>query len=160
MHIGTHSWRLVPLDRLRYQRDNKFTNIMKLLLIILVALTSILQCVAHPVFHMDEEEANDSLLNTLLTASSGGLIFGFASLDCSDDGQDWTAGPASELSSWSSVTYGNGLFVAVADFGTNRVMTSPNGINWTSRTAAENNFWRSVTFANGIFVSVTDSGTN
>ena len=52
------------------------------------------------------------------------------------------------------MTFGNGLFVAVASSGTSRVMTSPDGINWTSRTAAESNCWTSVTYGNGLFVAV------
>ncbi len=39
--------------------------------------------------------------------------------------------PAAD-NNWNSVTYGNGLFVAVATSGTgNRVMTSPDGTTWT-----------------------------
>ncbi|GAB3034168.1 hypothetical protein GCM10027185_40020 [Spirosoma pulveris] len=57
------------------------------------------------------------------------------------------------------MTYGNGLFVAVAGDGTNRVMTSPDGITWTARTAAENNSWYSVTYGNGQFVAVAGDGT-
>jgi len=61
---------------------------------------------------------------------------------------------------WYSVTFGNGLFVAVAESGTgNRVMTSPDGVTWTSRTSAVDNTWKSVTFGNGLFVAVANSGT-
>jgi len=61
---------------------------------------------------------------------------------------------------WRSVTYGGGLFVAVADSGTgNRVMTSPDGITWTTRTSAANISWRGVTYGGGLFVAVADSGT-
>ena len=51
--------------------------------------------------------------------------------------------------SWNSVTYGNGLFVAVASSGTaNRVMTSPNGSTWTTRNTTGLDYaWSSVTFA-------------
>ncbi|CAG1006024.1 hypothetical protein RHIZO_03226 [Rhizobiaceae bacterium] len=61
---------------------------------------------------------------------------------------------------WESVTYGNGLFVAVGGSGTSRVMTSPDGVTWTSRTAAQNNYWHSVAFGNGTFVAVATDGTN
>jgi hypothetical protein len=58
------------------------------------------------------------------------------------------------------VTYGNGLFVAVAYSGTgNRVMTSPDGITWTIRTSAADNDWAGVTYGNGLFVAVAHSGT-
>jgi hypothetical protein len=72
----------------------------------------------------------------------------------------WTARSAAEANNWNSVTYGNGLFVAVASDGTNRVMTSPDGITWTARSAAEANGWRSVTYGNGLFVAVANNGTN
>jgi hypothetical protein len=71
----------------------------------------------------------------------------------------WVARSASENDSWNSVTYGNGVFVAIASIGTNRVMTSPDGFTWTSRLAAAMNEWSSVTFGEGIFVAVSTTGT-
>ncbi len=76
------------------------------------------------------------------------------------EGINWTARTAAEANQWTSVTYGNGLYVAVSFGGTNRVMTSPDGITWTARAAAELNFWISVTYGNGLFVAVAISGTN
>lgn len=38
--------------------------------------------------------------------------------------ENWTPQTAAEANGWRSVTYGNGLFVAVAWDGTHRVMTS------------------------------------
>ena len=77
----------------------------------------------------------------------------------SPDGITWTFRDApAETISWFSVTYGNGLFVAVGDSG--GVMTSPDGITWTARTAAEANQWQAVTYGNGVFVATADSGTN
>jgi hypothetical protein len=49
----------------------------------------------------------------------------------SPDGITWTA-QTIPLAEWSSVTFGNGIFVAV-DYG-NNVATSPDGIIWTLRT--------------------------
>jgi hypothetical protein len=74
----------------------------------------------------------------------------------------WTSRIAGANNSWTSVCYGNGLFVAVSSDGTidNKVMTSPDGINWTSRSAAENNSWQSVCYGNGLFVAVSSDGTN
>ena len=75
-------------------------------------------------------------------------------------GIDWTAGSAAAANSWRSVTYGNGLFVAVSALGIgNRVMTSPDGITWTIRTSAADNSWYSVTYGNGLFVAVSYTGT-
>jgi len=75
----------------------------------------------------------------------------------------WTSRTSAADNNWTSVTYGNGLFVAVADSGTgNRVMTSPDGITWTARTSAADNSWRGVTYggpAGGeLFVAVASSG--
>jgi hypothetical protein len=72
----------------------------------------------------------------------------------------WTARTASEANSWQSVTYGNGVFVAVASDGTNRVMTSTDGVTWTARTAASAYQWVSVTYGNGLFVAVEPTGQN
>jgi hypothetical protein len=74
----------------------------------------------------------------------------------SPDGITWTSRTSAADNSWSSVTYGNGLFVGVAGSGTgNRVMTSPDGITWTIRTSATDNIWNSVTYSNGLFVAVS-----
>jgi hypothetical protein len=75
-------------------------------------------------------------------------------------GTTWTGQTAAAANDWRSVTYGNGLFVAVSETGTgNRVMTSTDGATWTSRTSAADNEWRSVTFGNGVFVAVSGTGT-
>ena len=71
----------------------------------------------------------------------------------------WTPRTSAADNYWRSVTYGNGLFVAVASSGTgNRVMTmdysleliNPNPmrvtlVDFLSRTSAANNYWKSVT---------------
>jgi hypothetical protein len=81
-------------------------------------------------------------------------------------GIEWTSVSAGSPISWTDVTYGNGLFVAVAEFAdgfsatTSSVMTSPDGINWTTRIAPSTNAWRSVIYGNGLFVAVANSGTN
>ncbi len=73
------------------------------------------------------------------------------------DGITWTARTSLASPLWESVTFDNGLFVAVAP---NRVMTSPNGITWTLRTPASGNNWYGVTYGNGLFVAVSTNGTN
>jgi hypothetical protein len=71
-------------------------------------------------------------------------------------GTNWTARTAASALNWASVTYGNGLFVAVArSSGSSNVMTSPDGITWTLRmpsSIAMN--WNCVTYGNGLFVAV------
>ena len=78
----------------------------------------------------------------------------------SPDGITWTSRTSAADNGWLSITYGNGLFVAVAATGTgNRVMTSPDGITWTSRTSAADNTWFGITYGDGLFVAVSYSGT-
>ena len=72
----------------------------------------------------------------------------------------WKSRTCAADNGWLGVTYGNGLFVAVAYTGVgNRVMTSPDGITWTIRTSAADNYWRSVTYGNGLFVAVANTGS-
>jgi len=75
------------------------------------------------------------------------------------DGTTWTARSATEANFWSSVTFGNGTFVAVSTSGTNRVMTSTDGITWTARSVPAST-WTSVTYGNGLFVAVAGFGTD
>jgi hypothetical protein len=88
-----------------------------------------------------------------LLASVIGLL-PLASTSVGADGVTWTKHAASEQNNWRSVAFGNGIFVAVANSGTNRVMTSTDGISWTAQKAIADNAWTSVTFGNGLFVAV------
>ena len=54
--------------------------------------------------------------------------------------------------SLSDITYGDGIFVAVGEYG--RIVTSPDGTNWTVRTSGAYDFLYGVTYGNGIFVAV------
>ena len=60
---------------------------------------------------------------------------------------------------WWDIAYGNGTFVAVSPYGTDRVMTSPDGVTWTTRSAAESKSWWIVTFGNGLFLAVSLEGS-
>ena len=77
-------------------------------------------------------------------------------------GVEWVPRTSAADSGWTSVTWGNGTFVAVSGSpaGTaNRVMTSPDGTTWTARSAAVGNSWSSVTWGNGTFVAVSTDGS-
>ncbi len=92
-----------------------------------------------------------------LIGALGVLVMPATSLGAA--GITWTSQTSAADNYWSSVTYGNGLFVAVAGSGLgNWVMTSPDGITWTGRNAAADNSWTSVTYGNGLFVAVATSG--
>lgn len=72
---------------------------------------------------------------------------------------NWASQSFASDRDWTSIAYGNGLFVAVASSGTTtRVATSPDGITWTLRNAAADKAWDSVTFGNGLFVAVAYGG--
>ena len=70
----------------------------------------------------------------------------------------WTARTLPSSSNWRSVTYGNGLFVAVESGGT-AAATSPDGVTWTARTLPSSSNWYSVTYGNGLFVAVASGST-
>jgi hypothetical protein len=73
----------------------------------------------------------------------------------SPDGITWTSRTSAADNNWQSVAFGNNVFVAVANSGTdNRVMTSTNGINWDTKPSASNGDWRSVTYGNNTWVAV------
>jgi hypothetical protein len=74
----------------------------------------------------------------------------------STDGVTWTSRTPSEAMWFQAISYGNGLYVAVARFGTNRIMTSPDGITWTSRPTNINPTFSGVAYGNGIWVAVSD----
>jgi len=61
-------------------------------------------------------------------------------------------------STWNSVCYGAGKFVAVANSSTYEVMTSSNAVIWTARNSVSNS-WYGVCFGNGLFVAVENSGS-
>jgi hypothetical protein len=77
----------------------------------------------------------------------------------STDGVTWTSRTPSEAMWFQAISYGNGLFVAVARFGTNRIMTSPDGITWTSRNTVIDPDFVGVAYGNGIWVAVSDAST-
>jgi hypothetical protein len=63
------------------------------------------------------------------------------------------------LNSWTSVCWGNNIFIAVANSGTgNRIMRSSNGTTWASVISPADSGWSSVTFGNNRFVAVATTG--
>lgn len=80
-------------------------------------------------------------------------------------GASWTAVSTGAASgAWSSVaTDGNGVWVAVASGGTNRVMRSTDGgASWAAvaTSEAQSSSWQSVAYGNNVWVAVASSGTN
>jgi hypothetical protein len=77
------------------------------------------------------------------------------------DATTWTSRLALGNAAWRGLAYGNGVWAAVSDAGTNRVMTSADGgVTWVARTAAAANEWNAVAYGAGLFVAVADTGTS
>lgn len=78
-------------------------------------------------------------------------------LSCySEDGINWSSIELPQNTSWNSVCYGNGMYVAVA--GSNGyVMYSNDGISWTLATMPNTKAWQSVCYGNDKFVAVAQS---
>lgn len=82
-----------------------------------------------------------------------------------DGGLTWTgvdAGGISGDGTWRSVSYGNGVWVAVGDGDPYRAMRSTDdGLNWSPLTSFEAIDWYEVaTDGNGVWVAVANTGTN
>ena len=73
---------------------------------------------------------------SVLAQSSYAALFAAIGLvpDAPGNGTTWAAQPVT--GQLQSVAFGNGTFVTVLDFGTQRVLTSPDGVNWTPRIGA------------------------
>ena len=79
----------------------------------------------------------------------------------SSNGVNWagyTSATPDASSDWYSCAYGDGVFVAVSDDGTNKLMTSPDGVTWTAQTPAVTSGLDWVTFGNGLFVAISYEG--
>ena len=68
-------------------------------------------------------------------------------------GITWTQRAMPVSTAWYSVTYGNGVFVAVA-YSSTIAATSPDGITWTQRALPASAAWQSVAYGNGVFATV------
>ena len=74
----------------------------------------------------------------------------------SDDGINWTAVTLPKNTTWRSVCYGNGIYVAVAA-SSGYVMYSTNGKDWTLGSMPNTKSWSSVCYGNGMFVAIATS---
>ena len=91
-------------------------------------------------------------------ASVGGSQLGFAFT--SPDGITWTSRTAASNQRWERVRFGNGLYVAVANYNTagdtDLVMYSSDGITWTTSNIVSRNY-TGVAYGNGLWVAVASS---
>ena len=76
----------------------------------------------------------------------------------STDGATWTSSTMPVETSWTSVTYAAGKFVAVSrgsmGAGSSNAAYSTDGISWTAATLPRSAIWQSVTYGNDKFVAV------
>jgi len=84
--------------------------------------------------------------NNRFVAISGGYI-GANSAYTSVDGISWSSAVTIPTANWQDITYGQGLFMAVAT-GTNTVITSQDGIIWTTQSIPSSGTWSAVGFSN------------
>jgi hypothetical protein len=77
-----------------------------------------------------------------------------------DGGSNWTlisTRPGSASNTFNSITFGNGLFVAVGyDF----IITSPNGFTWTNASGYSSVSYNAIAYGNGYFVASTTDSSN
>lgn len=87
-------------------------------------------------------------------ASDGNIVVavGTSGIKSSSDGITWTTRTA-PIAAYATVTYGGGLFVALASSGT-VAATSPDGITWTSRTVPSADYV-AITWGAGRFVGIS-----
>jgi hypothetical protein len=98
------------------------------------------------------------MTSLILDGAYGNGIFvlvGFNQLVTSTNLTTWTISTIPNYN-WTSVSFGNGLFVAVAD-GTNVAAVSTNGINWSLITLPTNSFWQDVSYGGNAFVAIGGS---
>lgn len=70
----------------------------------------------------------------------------------------WTLRSMSGSTSWSSIAYGNSMYVATRS--SNAAASSPDGISWTARTMPSSQTWSASTYGNGTFVAVSNGPSN
>lgn len=78
----------------------------------------------------------------------------------STNGTTWGVTNLPESNTFRDIAYGNGLYVAVASTGTNRIAISTDAIEWTMVAAPEANQWFGVCYGNGLWVGTAVNGTN
>ena len=96
---------------------------------------------------------------SLVYGSNKFVAVGNGKVITSVDGETWTAGVNIPNFDWTSVAYGNGVFVAGSYDRNNlsdKMMSSPDGQTWTERTAPILGNWNSIGYGDNRFVAVSD----
>lgn len=77
----------------------------------------------------------------------------------STDGITWTSSTMSPIIPYG-ISYGNGIFVAVGQAGTDRIAISTDATSWELVTAPELNAWNCIGYGDSKFVALSSDGTN
>ena len=73
----------------------------------------------------------------------------------------WQPEAAAGVNPWTSIAYGDGVFVAIAYSGTNSIMRSTDGgQTWEAISSPASNQYISVAYGNGVFIAVSRNGSN
>lgn len=83
---------------------------------------------------------------------TGGNSASLSYLLCSEDGLNWNIIPLPKSTYWTSIAYGNGMYVITGN-GTN-VAYSTDGVTWKLETMPVSTRWCSVAYGNGRFVAI------
>lgn len=103
--------------------------------------------------------SNTGVWRSVIYANNQFLAIGSSLSSTSADGIVWNTPVAITSFNARSVAYGNGIYVAVSNSGTNRIATSTNGTTWTTRLAPAANPWYGIVFHNGLFIACSASGS-
>ena len=111
---------------------------------------------------ISENDANDLAYNLAYEAAetqANVLDQGVAISEIAQNTYKWETRKVETGTSWKSVCYGNGVFVAVGSdvVGTRYIMTSQDGFNWIDRQGPANIVWQAVCYGNGLFIAVPDN---
>tara|TARA_B100000035_G_scaffold23938_1_gene18831 strand:+ start:123 stop:19874 length:19752 start_codon:yes stop_codon:yes gene_type:complete len=73
------------------------------------------------------------------------------------DGIQWKEVECPDYMKWTSVAYGNDMYVALADSYDKRlVVTSEDGVNWSIANTFDDYYFYSMAYGNGLFVAIAD----
>ena len=113
---------------------------------------------------------NDIAFGTIIDSVGSSVdkyvAVGLSALYTSDTGAVWLSGTPAANVNWTGITIGKSsntpLFVAVANTGSNRVMTSSNTVDWSIVNSSITNStnWSAIEYGGNYYVAVADSGTH
>lgn len=107
-----------------------------------------------------------TIINSVGSSVDKYVAVGLSALYTSDTGAVWLSGTPAANVNWTGITIGKSsntpLFVAVANTGSNRVMTSSNTVNWSIVNSSITNStnWSAIEYGGNYYVAVADSGTH